>query len=63
MPVETLDPLLRHGLVAEVVLIFEIAQRHQHTRAHFRRPVRRRKRLTQPRREYFLVNLPPQFHQ
>jgi hypothetical protein len=43
------------------VLILEIVQRHQQTRAHSGRSVRPRIRLTQPFSENFPVNLTPSF--
>ena len=63
LPVGILNPLLHDRFVAEVVLILEIVQRHQQTRAHSGRSVRCRIRLTQPFSENFPVNLPPQLHQ
>ncbi len=63
LPVGILDPVLDHGLVAEIVLIFEIVQRHQQTRVHPRRAIRGGVGRPQSLREYRPVNLLAQLHQ
>jgi len=63
LPVGILDPVLDHGLVAEVVLIFEIVQRHQQTRVHPRRAIRGGVGRPQSLREPRPVHLPAKLHQ
>src|ERR1035438_10163296 len=63
LPIGIFNPVLYHTLSAQVVLIFQVVQRHHEARAHPGRSARHRVRLPQSLFEDRPINLPAQLHE
>lgn len=63
LPAGIFDPVLHDRLAAQVILVFQIVQRHKQACARPRRAIRRRVGRTQSLLEPSPIYLPAEFHQ